>query len=85
MDRSSGLIRNAVTQYKFKVAKVSAAFASENLDDQTTLNGQTFPVAVANVCALTQQCLPAPQANIHPNDAGYTVIAKAIKTVLKLK
>jgi hypothetical protein len=51
-----------------KVAAVAAGF-----------NG-TDPVQ--KVCELTQACLPAPQANIHPNDAGYTVIANAIRKLL---
>jgi lysophospholipase L1-like esterase len=61
-------IRTAVSPARFKVAPVAAAFGSD----------------VETVCALTQACLPKPQGNIHPNDAGYTAIARAFKKTLKL-
>jgi lysophospholipase L1-like esterase len=78
-------IRAAAKAAKMLVAGVTTPFQSENLTGQTTLAGQQVPVAVAKVCELTQICLPAPQGNIHPNDAGYTAIAKAFERVLKLK
>jgi lysophospholipase L1-like esterase len=62
------IIRTSVAPAKLKVAPVAAAFGSD----------------VETVCALTQACLPKPQGNIHPNDAGYTAIAKAFRKTLKL-
>ena len=67
-------IRASVAPQKIRVAAVAAAF---DTFDET--------VAVDRICALTQNCLPAPQGNIHPNDAGYTVMARAFKKVLRLR
>jgi lysophospholipase L1-like esterase len=78
-------IRAAAKAAKIATASVTTPFQSEDLTDQTTLAGQQVPVAVAKVCELTQICLPAPQGNIHPNDAGYAVIAKAIEKAARIK
>jgi lysophospholipase L1-like esterase len=36
----------------------------------------------ARVCALTYECAAPPLQNIHPNDAGYSVLAKAFEGML---
>jgi lysophospholipase L1-like esterase len=41
------------------------------------------PVAVANVCSWTWFCAPAPAGpNIHANEAGYGVMARALWSAL---
>jgi lysophospholipase L1-like esterase len=69
-------IRKAAKAQKFKVADGFAAFGSGNFEQMTDYQGQQVPVAVANVCKFTQQCLAAPQKNIHPTDLGYKTLAK---------
>ncbi|HET6793501.1 MAG TPA: SGNH/GDSL hydrolase family protein [Acidimicrobiales bacterium] len=61
-------------------ADVAAAFDSYDLTATVPLAGHgTVPVAVARVCQLTWICSPAPLGpNIHPDDAGYRVIAGAL-------
>jgi hypothetical protein len=60
------------------------AFDSGNFAMTGTYNGQSVPQNVENVCTFTQQCLAAPQGNIHPTDPGYALLGKAFKKVLGL-
>jgi lysophospholipase L1-like esterase len=78
------VIADVAGQQKFVLADGYGAFDAGNLTNTTTFNGQTVPVAVANVCADTQMCLDAPQKNIHPTDAGYALLGKAFITALGL-
>ena len=69
----------------FRVAKVDEAFRSYDLSSTGSVAGQPgpVPVAVAEVCRLTWMCAPPPQGpNIHANDAGYGVIARAFAAAL---
>jgi lysophospholipase L1-like esterase len=64
----------------FRVARVDLAFSTYNTSKKTSLAGQPapVPVAVAQVCKLTWICAPPPIGpNIHANQAGYGVIARA--------
>jgi lysophospholipase L1-like esterase len=66
----------------FLTAGVAAAFDSY---DQTMTIWKTLrvPQNVARSCALTWACSPAPIGhNIHPNDRGYRVIARAYERVI---
>lgn len=78
------------------VADVSGAFQTADFTDTTSLGGATVPVNVANICEWTWMCAPAPvnpssvsmlglasQPNIHPNDAGYAVIARTFEDQLR--
>jgi lysophospholipase L1-like esterase len=71
---------NIASAYKFKnggVADVATAFQTYDLTDMTSLGGVSVPVAVAQICALTWECTPAPMGpNIHANQTGYALIAK---------
>ena len=60
------------------VADVEGAFAST---DTTPVDG--VPVDVARLCGLTWICTPPPHgSDIHPNTAGYAVIAQAFAQAL---
>jgi hypothetical protein len=69
--------------FKISLADVSKAFHEEDMSlvrvskkENTTANAQYE-------CRLTWMCAPKPFGpNIHPNDAGYLAIAKAIAAVL---
>lgn len=39
--------------------------------------------ALENLCAYTQMCLPAPQTNVHPSDAGYTLLGTTLAAALR--
>jgi lysophospholipase L1-like esterase len=67
----------------FRVAHVDVAFRTYDLSSTTILAGQPHPVpvAVAAVCRLTWMCARPPVGpNIHPNQTGYGVIARAFAT-----
>ena len=78
-------IADAARGAKVRLADVAAIFRPTDLDTMVTFNGSRVPLAVANTCKYLQMCLPAPQGNIHPNDAGYTVMAKAFKKALRIR
>jgi lysophospholipase L1-like esterase len=77
-------IRAAAKPSKILVADGYKAFDSGDLSTTTLFNGQTVPTAVAKVCTFTQMCLPAPQGNIHPTNAGYQALYTAFRKALKL-
>lgn len=59
-----------------------STFQTEDFADTTTLPGVgTVPVNVANICAYTWMCT---YGDIHPNTAGYGVIAGAVERALGL-
>ena len=58
-----------------EVADVGAAFDTTDLTTPATLpDGRTVPLAVFRICAWTWMCVPG-GPDIHPNTAGYRVIA----------
>jgi len=67
--------------YGAKVADVGAAFDSDDFHDQVPLGpGVTVPLNVARICQWTWMCAPTPVGpNIHANDTGYQVMAKAFE------
>ena len=69
----------------FSVAAVDMAFKTYDLAANTKLPGESapVPVAVAEVCKLTWMCAPSPLGpNIHANQSGYGVIARAFASAL---
>ncbi|OLB81999.1 MAG: hypothetical protein AUI14_01415 [Actinobacteria bacterium 13_2_20CM_2_71_6] len=77
--RLNRLLTRIYRDEHFRVADVAGAFAT---DDMTTLvNG--VPLDVVRICQLTWMCAPKPLGpDIHANQAGYGVIAKAFEAVL---
>lgn len=69
--------------FKIPMADVSKAFGEENLTKVRSAKGESSTVNVQNECKFTWMCAPKPFGpNIHPSDAGYAAIAKAILAVL---
>lgn len=64
-------------------ARVAEAFSDHAKAVVPRTNGVTATGNVAAACTLTWMCAPAPFGpNIHPTDAGYQVIAKAISALI---
>ena len=63
-----------------EVADVAAAFDVTNFDDEEMLKGVgPVPVNVARTCAWTWACDRPPHGgDIHPNNEGYSVIARTL-------
>ena len=77
-------IQSAYTSAGIPMAMVGHAFESRDVGLVNVAGVGRVPENVANTCALTWMCQPAPLGpNIHPNDAGYAAIATAIEGVLK--
>jgi lysophospholipase L1-like esterase len=73
----------AYTSRGVTVADVYHAFDSANAAPKVVPTVGSVPTNVANVCAYTWMCEPAPFGpDDHPNNAGYMVIAQAISRVL---
>jgi lysophospholipase L1-like esterase len=62
-----------------KIADVYGAFGTSDFGDEATLQGgETVPRNVYLVCQWTWACTAPPRGpNQHPNETGYTVIARA--------
>jgi lysophospholipase L1-like esterase len=86
LDAMSTLNRTLSRIYQsFLIPTANVAKAFKNFDHTpTTMSGVgTVATNVANNCALTWMCNPAPYGpNLHPNDGGYEIIASAIAAKL---
>lgn len=72
--------------FNIPLADVAAAFHEEDLRVVHIPNKEATTVNVQYECKLTWMCAPKPYGpNIHPSDAGYVAIAKAIVAVLPTK
>ena len=71
--------------FRIRVADVQDAFSTTDFADTTALPGAgTVPLNVARICEWTWMCAPPPVGpNIHPNQAGYQVIAAAFQHVIR--
>ena len=68
--------------FKISLADVSKAFHEEDTSVVRISKRENSTVNVQYECKLTWMCAPTPFGpNIHPNDAGYMAIAKAIAAV----
>ncbi|HZA51021.1 MAG TPA: SGNH/GDSL hydrolase family protein [Myxococcaceae bacterium] len=62
------------------VADVESAFASADFTIDSSLGAASIPPSVANICAYTWMCSAG---DIHPNTAGYGVIADTFLALLQ--
>jgi lysophospholipase L1-like esterase len=73
-------LTKAYRTHAFKDADVSKAFHSKDFTHTVTLPGiGTVPRNVGYICSYTYMCT---QQNIHPNPAGYQLIANTFLPVL---
>ncbi len=69
--------------FRAPMADVARAFHEEDTRKVRTLKGELTTVNVQYECRLTWMCAPKPYGpNIHPNDAGYWAIARAVAAAL---
>lgn len=81
----NGELTDGLTAGTLEVADAADAFDTyAPFSETTSVPGLgVVPVSVAQVCALTWMCAPAPQGpDDHPNSAGYSAIAAAFEQVL---
>jgi len=73
-------LRRAYTGAGARTADVAGAFGSSELVQvEPGPGGAPVPVAVARLCRLSWACAPPPRGpDIHPNAAGYRVIAREV-------
>ena len=77
-------LRSAYTNAGVSMATVGAAFDSRDVERVHMSGAGRVPENVASTCQLTWMCEPPPYGpNLHPNDAGYAMIASAIESELK--
>jgi lysophospholipase L1-like esterase len=68
---------------KFRTADVANAFLTYDTTRMVTWEGQSIPIDVARVCAWTWACSTPPSGpNIHANNNGYTIMARAFSAVI---
>jgi lysophospholipase L1-like esterase len=83
MNQVDTLLGQIYTAAGFAVADVPSLFQMDNNTLTTLDNVGTVPVNVQQACTLTWYCYPKPFGpDDHPNEAGYSLIAQAIESVL---
>ena len=83
MDQVDALLGQIYSAAGIEVADVPSLFQMDNNSTSTLDNVGTIPVNVQEACTLTWFCYPTPFGpDDHPNEAGYSLIAKAIESVL---
>jgi lysophospholipase L1-like esterase len=84
VDQLNSVLAAGYTPEGVRVADVSSAYRTDDFTDQAMLPGVGMvPVNVANICELTFECTAAPVGpNIHPQDSGYRVLARAVAAAL---
>jgi hypothetical protein len=76
-------LRGVYSSFSIPMVNVNRAFdASNKMANNVTL-AASVPESADRICALTWMCQPPPYGpNIHPNDAGYRLMASVISVVL---
>lgn len=83
IDELNRTLSNVYGAFNIPVANVAGAFANSRDTLVPLSHVGTVPVDVARACTLTWMCHAAPYGpNLHPNDAGYSMMAAAIMSVL---
>ena len=79
----NSVLKAAYAKYSIPMADVAGSFRT---NATTLIKSSTFgliPTNVATICASTWMCTPPPYGpNLHPNDAGYRLIARSIMAVM---
>jgi lysophospholipase L1-like esterase len=76
-------LRDTYASFQVPTVNVAQAFGAGVTTPVTAPGFATMPTDAAKICTLTWMCQPAPYGpNIHPNDAGYQVMARALEAVL---
>jgi lysophospholipase L1-like esterase len=84
IENLDGALRSIYAHFGMPMANVLGAFASTDAGP-VTVDGRVEPVNVERTCQLTWMCARRPLGpNVHPNDRGYRVIARAIEDALSL-
>jgi lysophospholipase L1-like esterase len=83
MDQVDALLGQIYSAAGVAVADVPSLFQMDNNSTTSLDNVGSIPVNVQQACTLSWFCYPTPFGpDDHPNEAGYSVIAKAIESVL---
>jgi lysophospholipase L1-like esterase len=83
MDQVDALLAQIYTAAGIQVADVPSLFQMDNNTTATLDNVGSVPVNVEEACTLSWFCYPKPFGpDDHPNEAGYSIIAQAIESVL---
>jgi lysophospholipase L1-like esterase len=83
MNQVDALLGQIYSAAGVDVADVPSLFQMDNNATTTLDNVGTVPVNVQQACTLTWFCYPKPFGpDDHPNEAGYSLIAQAIESVL---
>jgi lysophospholipase L1-like esterase len=83
MNQVDALLGQIYAAANIEVANVPSLFQMDNNTTTTLDNVGTIPVNVEEACTLTWFCYPQPFGpDDHPNEAGYSLIAQAIESVL---
>lgn len=82
IEHLDGTLRSIYAHFGMPMANVLGAFADTDTGS-TMVDGRVEPVNVERTCQLTWMCAPRPLGpNVHPNDRGYRVIARAVEGAL---
>ncbi|HVA70069.1 MAG TPA: GDSL-type esterase/lipase family protein [Acidimicrobiales bacterium] len=77
------VLQSVYSSFNVPFAKVAEAFSDHTHALVPLAKGVTVTGNVGAACSLTWMCAPAPFGpNIHPTDAGYHVIARAIAALI---
>jgi len=83
MHKMNRTLAQVYGSFKVPMADVATAFHEEDLRVVRISKKESTTANVQYECRLTWMCSPKPYGpNLHPNDAGYQVIAQAIAAVL---
>jgi hypothetical protein len=79
MNQLNAELQQVYNERHMPMANVALAYQSASTNPVTTVGHGVVPKNVAQACAMTWMCTPPPFGpDDHPNNAGYSIIARAI-------